>query len=101
MSAEHEHDKPDLACQRVVEMVTDYLEGELSPEDAAQLEQHLVLCDPCVHYIDQHRTLISALAQLPKLEESSSAATGSRDAALAAFRRLGKLGKLGKKEGEP
>lgn len=92
MSAEH--DKPDLACQRVVEMVTDYLEGELSTEDAARFEQHLVLCDPCVQYVDQHRTLIAALAQLPKPHDHDASA-GSRDAALAAFRRLGK------KEGAP
>jgi anti-sigma factor RsiW len=89
MSAEHEH--PDLACKRVVEMVTDYLEGALPTEDAAQLEQHLVLCDPCVQYVDQHRTLIAALGKLPALDSTASpAATASNTAALEAFRKLRK-----------
>jgi anti-sigma factor RsiW len=88
MSAEH--DKPDLACQHVVEMVTDYLEGALPPDDAAQLEQHLVLCDPCVQYVDQHRTLIAALGQLPARESTEAPATASSAAALEAFRKLRK-----------
>jgi anti-sigma factor RsiW len=89
MSAEH--DKPDLACQRVVEMVTDYLEGALPPEDAAQLEQHLVLCDPCVQYVDQHRTLIAALGKLPTPASTGTPhASASSAAALDAFRKLRK-----------
>lgn len=86
MSAEH--DKPDLACRRLVEMVTDYLEGALTPQDAAQFEQHLVLCDPCVQYVDQHRHLIAALQQLPAASESEPDRAQSRLAALDAFRRL-------------
>lgn len=89
MSAEHEH--PDLACKRVVEMVTDYLEGALPTEDAVRLEQHLVLCDPCVQYVDQHRTLIAALGKLPAPDSTPApAATASSTAALEAFRKLRK-----------
>ena len=87
MSAEH--DKPDLACQSVVEMVTDYLEGALPAEDAAQLEQHLVLCGPCVQYVEQHRTLISALGQLTSTA-TPDAPAASRTTALQAFRKLRK-----------
>jgi hypothetical protein len=32
-----------ISCQEVVEVVTDYLEGKLSPDDAAILEAHLKL----------------------------------------------------------
>lgn len=88
MSGDHEH--PDLTCQRLVEMVTDYLEGALSPHDQAQLEQHLVLCDPCVQYVEQHRQLVSALAQLPAADarEADDAQADSRQRALDAFRKL-------------
>lgn len=92
MSGEHDH--PDLTCQRLVEMVTDYLEGALSPQDQAQLEQHLVLCDPCVQYVEQHRKLISALSQLPaahdahEAHEAHEAQADSRQRALDMFRKL-------------
>lgn len=88
MSADHDH--PDLACRRLVEMVTDYLEGALTPQDRAQFEQHLVLCDPCVQYVDQHRSLVDALAQLPASDASDAADahSASRQSALEAFRKL-------------
>ena len=55
-------DDPDLACQRVVELVTDYLEGALPSAAGAQLEQHLLICDACSVYVDQHRSLATALS---------------------------------------
>jgi anti-sigma factor RsiW len=33
-----------LACQQVVEMVTDYLEDALAPADRKRLERHLAGC---------------------------------------------------------
>lgn len=75
---------PDLACRRVVEMVTDYLEGRLDTEAQVQLEQHLVLCDACVNFIDQHRALVGALRTLAPQAASPEA----RQAALRAFRRV-------------
>jgi anti-sigma factor RsiW len=88
MSGDHNH--PDLACRRLVEMVTDYLEGALTPQDQAQFEQHLVLCDPCVRYVEQHRSLVGALAQLPAADASdpAEAQAASRERALEAFRKL-------------
>ena len=80
-------DNPDLACQRVVEMVTDYLEGALPEDTGAQLEQHLVICDACSLYVDQHRAVSRALSQLTP---QPAAALGSKNAALAAFRKLRK-----------
>ncbi len=52
---------PDpLRCREVVELVTDYLEGTLAPEDEVRLEEHLAQCDPCVRYIEQVRQTIRA-----------------------------------------
>lgn len=78
------HSRADLACNRVVEMVTDYLEGDLSPEERAQLEQHLVICDPCVHYVEQSRLTVEALRQLPRDPVTPAA----RNALMEAFRKL-------------
>lgn len=52
--------RPDeVQCKEVVEVLTDYLEGELPPEGRAALEQHLLTCEPCATYLQQLRTSIS------------------------------------------
>jgi anti-sigma factor RsiW len=82
-------DNPDLACQRVVEMVTDYLEGALPEATGAQLEQHLLICEACSVYVDQHRQVSRALSRLTDPPQPAALA-GSKSAALAAFRKLRK-----------
>ena len=47
-----------LPCQQVVEMVTDYLEGRLSPADRRRLEHHLAGCRHCTEYLAQIRETI-------------------------------------------
>jgi predicted anti-sigma-YlaC factor YlaD len=47
-----------LTCKEVVEIVTDYLEGALSPEDRARFDQHLAVCDGCTYYVEQMRETI-------------------------------------------
>ncbi len=52
-----------ISCQEVVELVTDYLEAALPPDEAALLEQHLNFCEGCVWYVDQTRTTIETVGQ--------------------------------------
>jgi anti-sigma factor RsiW len=47
-----------LACQEVVEMVTDYLEEALSPADRRRFEKHLSGCPHCTEYLAQMRETI-------------------------------------------
>jgi anti-sigma factor RsiW len=48
----------DLVCQEVVELVTDYLEGALSPADRRRFEAHLAICPHCTEYLAQMRETI-------------------------------------------
>ena len=57
---------PDLTCKEMVELVTDYLEGALSPAMRTRFDQHLTFCDPCIVYIDQIRQTIATLGRLPE-----------------------------------
>jgi hypothetical protein len=54
-----------ISCSKVVELVTDYLEGRLGEERRLDVEAHLVLCDPCIVYIEQMRGTIAALGHVP------------------------------------
>lgn len=71
-----------ISCQEVVEVITDYLEGKLSPEDVAILEAHLALCDGCQYYLDQMRITIAAVGRV----EDEELPAALRDTVLAAFR---------------
>ena len=50
----------DIACQRAVELVTDYLEGTLSRRERRRFEFHLRGCPNCSAYLEQIRTTIRA-----------------------------------------
>jgi len=54
-----------ISCQEVVELVTDYLEGVLDSDTAAEVEAHLGLCDGCNIYVEQMRATIRALGNVP------------------------------------
>lgn len=53
-----------LACQQVVEMVSDYLEGALSRSQRRRLEAHLAGCEHCSEYLDQMRATIALTGRL-------------------------------------
>ena len=53
-----------LPCQQVVEMVTDYLEGALSPADHRRFEAHLAGCPHCTEYLAQMRETIRLAGRL-------------------------------------
>ena len=53
-----------LACQELVELVTDYLEGALSAAEMERFEQHLTECNGCGAYLDQIRTTIALTGRL-------------------------------------
>ena len=50
----------DIACNELVELLTEYLEGTLPPAEVAAIEEHLSGCDGCRTYLDQLRTTIDA-----------------------------------------
>jgi anti-sigma factor RsiW len=47
-----------FSCQELVELVTEYLEGALTPADLRRFEEHIALCDACVEYLRQYRETI-------------------------------------------
>jgi anti-sigma factor RsiW len=51
-------DTEAFSCQELVELVTDYLEGALSPGDLRRFEVHISGCDACTEYLRQLRETI-------------------------------------------
>ena len=54
-----------VVCQQLVELVTDYLEGDLAQEDRAAVEAHLAQCGHCTGYVEQVRRMLELTAGLP------------------------------------
>ena len=80
-----------ITCQQVVELVTDYLEGELDDATRAELEAHLALCPGCDAYLSQMRTTIDELGHVP-VESLSEQAQSDLMAAFRAFHAPGPAG---------
>jgi predicted anti-sigma-YlaC factor YlaD len=71
----------EVTCQQFVELVTDYFEGALQPRTTSRVEEHLVMCDWCVTYLEQMQATIASLREL---EEERS--PEPPDSVLAALR---------------
>jgi anti-sigma factor RsiW len=72
----------DLTCRELVELVTDYLEGALTPDERHRFERHLGGCSVCPRYVEQLRTTIRVLGRLGEDDVTEPA----RSALLEAFR---------------
>ena len=73
---------PEMPCQELVEVVTDYLEGRLSLVDRARFEAHIADCEYCETYLEQMRQTIRTLGRISEDSLSESA----RGTLLEAFR---------------
>ena len=86
--SDHDADAVDpygMTCAELVELVTDYVEGSLSPEDRARIDAHLSICPPCVHVIEQWRTVIRLAGRLGG-EHADRLPAEQRAQLMAAFR---------------
>jgi anti-sigma factor RsiW len=61
----------ELTCAELVELVTDYLEGQLPEGDRRRFDEHLATCGDCRAYVEQMRLTIDAAERLPDPELSS------------------------------
>jgi MFS family permease len=54
----------ELACRQLVELVADYLDGQLPEDVMADVEEHLASCDGCTVYLSQIRQTMTELRRL-------------------------------------
>jgi anti-sigma factor RsiW len=73
----------EMACQELVEVITDYLEGTLPQRDRTRFETHLASCPSCQEYVEQMRALVRLSGKLT----ARSLEPETVDSLLIAFRR--------------
>jgi predicted anti-sigma-YlaC factor YlaD len=71
-----------LTCQELVELVTEYFEGVLSPDDRSRFEEHVMSCPPCRAYLEQMQDTLRLLGSIPEETVSPEA----EEALVSAFR---------------
>lgn len=74
----------DIPCAQIVELVTQYLEGELDEEQLRLFQEHLADCPPCTRYVDQIQVTMSQLGAVQEPDLPPEA----WDALRTAFRDL-------------
>jgi predicted anti-sigma-YlaC factor YlaD len=72
----------ELSCSELVELVTDYLEGDLGAVERAQFEAHIDACSGCANFLDQMRVTIDLTGRVTTDDLTDEC----RSTLLAAFR---------------
>ncbi|WP_197499904.1 anti-sigma factor family protein [Mycobacterium adipatum] len=75
-------DAESLDCIRLVELVTDYLDGVLDLDTRARFDRHLGECEGCHNYLQQLRSTVGVLGKV----DSGQLDPAFRERLLAAFR---------------
>ena len=79
-----ERSDDELACRELVELVTEYFEGQLGEAERLRFEAHLAGCSGCRAYLDQMRTTLHVLGNIP----DGALAPEARARLLAVYRAL-------------
>jgi anti-sigma factor RsiW len=58
-----------VTCQELVELVTDYFDDALAPDERDAFEAHLDVCPGCVTYVEQVRATIRLTRDTRALEQ--------------------------------
>lgn len=71
-----------MTCAQLVELVTDYLEGNLDRDTEGRFVAHATSCPGCERYLDQFRETVRVLGALT----TESLSPEAKDELLNAFR---------------
>ena len=59
-----EQQAPQISCRDFVELITDYLEGQIAAVEQHSIDDHLGDCPGCAEYVRQMRLTIAGLRGL-------------------------------------
>jgi hypothetical protein len=71
----------ELSCQELVELVTEYFEDAMAPEERQRFDAHVADCPGCEIYLEQMRATLALTRASAALEQRPETT-----ALLAAFR---------------
>lgn len=54
-----------LSCKDITELLTEYLDGEMSVTERAQVRIHLAVCRHCRTYVQQLKLTVDSCGRIP------------------------------------
>lgn len=54
-----------MKCRELAELLVDYIAGELQPDLAQHIRDHLCLCPPCVRFVETYQVTVTITRKLP------------------------------------
>lgn len=76
-----------IACQQLVELVTEYLEDTLTPAQQQAVQDHFTACADCSEYLAQMRQVIALSRRLGTHPDASALPPGILEQLMRAFRQ--------------
>ncbi len=64
MSGRHEHGGAE--CRKLLEQLSEYIDGELDLETCSAIEEHSRDCEPCQAFIESLRRTVTFIQALPR-----------------------------------
>jgi anti-sigma factor RsiW len=81
------HPKADKDCKELFARLSAYLDGELSPENRSELEEHICGCPPCIEFIESLRRTVDLCRGFQSTESPAPISAQAREQLLAACRK--------------
>ncbi|MCI0370976.1 MAG: anti-sigma factor [candidate division NC10 bacterium] len=53
-----------MSCKELVNLLADYLEGQMDPEAARDLDQHLADCPACLNFLKTYRATTRLIREI-------------------------------------
>jgi len=60
-------------CHTIVELASDYLDGDVDADRHRRVVAHLAGCDGCERYVDQVRQTVRLVGRLQRVDRGSQA----------------------------
>lgn len=76
-----------LECSEVFELLSDYLDGSLAPEDCERVRRHIHDCAPCVEFLESLRQSVSLCREYGSIERPAPLSPDVRERLMELYRR--------------
>ncbi len=86
MSRDHATDAG--SCREVFAKLSAYIDGELTPEERRELEEHLCGCAPCVEFVNSLRRTVDLCRQFEPEDSPGPVTAEAKEQLLAACRKM-------------
>lgn len=76
-----------LECREIFELLSDYLDGSLAPDECERVKRHIEDCAPCVEFLESLRRSVSLCRECGEVEKPAPLPPQVRERLMEVYRR--------------